>query len=176
MAKRFRTALGASVLTVLPSLVAAQAPARISVSYESAPVSEVVSGFARFSHRQIAIAPDVGARLISGNIENGEWLPALDQLLEAQGLVARPDSGGILLVQSEQPITVEFENAPLSRVVRSISIFAKRSITIAPDVGDPSVSFSARAVDWQRAFDSVLRDNGLVATPDANGNLLVVRQ
>ena len=176
MAKRLRVMAEAAVLAVLPSLVVAQAPARISVSYEAAPVSEVVSSFARFSHRRIAVAPDVSARLISGDIENGEWLPALDQLLRVQGLVARPDSGGILLVQAEQPITVEFADAPLSRVLSSISVFAKRSITMAADVGDPTVSFTARSVDWQRAFHSVLRDNGLAATSDANGNLLVVRQ
>ena len=176
MAKRLRVMVGAAVLAVLPSLVVAQSPGRISVSYQAAPVSDVASSFARFSHRRIAVAPDVSARLISGDIENGEWLPALDQLLRAQGLVVRPDSGGILLVQAEQPITVEFADAPLSRVLRSISVFAKRSITIAPDVGDPTVSFTARSVDWQRAFNSMLHDNGLVATADANGNLLVARQ
>jgi ferric-dicitrate binding protein FerR (iron transport regulator) len=168
--------VGVAVLAVLPSLVVAQAPGRISVSYQAAPVSEVVSGFARFSHQQIVVAPDVSARLISGDIENGEWSSALDQLLGAQGLVARPDSGGILRVQAEQPITVEFEDAPLSRVLRSISVFAWRSITIAPDVGDPSVSFAARSVDWQRALNSTLRDNGLAATADADGNLVVVRR
>jgi ferric-dicitrate binding protein FerR (iron transport regulator) len=176
MAKRLRAMAGAAVLVVLPSLVGAQAPGRISVSYQAAPVSDVVSGFARFSHQQITVAPDVGARLISGDIENGEWLPALDQLLGAQGLVARPDSGGALRVEAEQPITVEFQDAPLSGVLRSISAFARRSITMAPGVGDPSVSFTARSVDWQRALDSVLRDNGLAATSDASGNLVVVRR
>jgi ferric-dicitrate binding protein FerR (iron transport regulator) len=176
MAKHLRAIAGVAVLAVLPSLVVAQAPGRITVSYQAAPVRDVVSGFARFSHQPIVVAPDVGARVISGTVENGEWLPALDQLLEAQGLVARPDSGGILRVQAEQPITVEFENAPLSRVLRSISVFANRSITTAPDVGDPSVSFTARSVDWQRAFNSLLRDNGLTASADANGNLLVVRR
>jgi ferric-dicitrate binding protein FerR (iron transport regulator) len=176
MAKRFRALAGVAVIAVLPSLVVAQAPARISVSYQAAPVTEVVSSFARLSHQQITVAPDVSARLISGDIENGEWLPALDQLLGAQGLVARPDSGGILRVVAEQPITIEFENAPLSRVLRSISAFAKRSITIAPDVGDPAVSFTVRSVDWQRAVSSMLRDNGLAATADASGDLLVVRQ
>jgi ferric-dicitrate binding protein FerR (iron transport regulator) len=177
MAKRLRVMAGAAaVLAVLPSLVVAQAPGRISVSYQAAPVSDVVAGFARFSHQPISVAPDVSDRLITGTIDNGEWMPALDQLLEAQGLVARPDSGGILRVQAEQPITVDFENAPLSGVLRSISAFARRSITIAPDVGDPSVSFSARSVDWQRAFNVMLRDHGLAATADASGNLLVGRR
>src|ERR1700704_4514146 len=101
MANRFRTTAGAAVLAFLPSLAVAQAPIRVSVSYQSAPVSNVVSSFARFAPQPIAVAPDVSARLISGDIENREWLPALDQLLEAQGLIARPDSGGILRVQAE---------------------------------------------------------------------------
>ena len=176
MPNRLRTTAGLAVLVVLPSLVGAQAPARVTVSYQAAPVTDVVSSFARFAHQPIAVAPDVGGRLITGSIENTAWLPALDQLLEAQGLVARPDSGGVLRVEAEQPITVEFENAPLSRVLHSISGFAKRSITLAPDVGDPSVSFAARSVDWQRALNAMLRDNGLTATSDANGSLLVVRQ
>jgi ferric-dicitrate binding protein FerR (iron transport regulator) len=157
-------------------LVVAQAPARVTVSYQAAPVAEVVSSFARFAHQPIAVAPDVSGRLITGNIENSAWLPALDELLGAQGLVARPNSDGVLVVEAEQPITVEFENAPLSRVLHSISGFAKRSIVIAPDVGDPTVSFTARSVDWQRALNAVLRDNGLTATSDTNGRLLVVRQ
>jgi ferric-dicitrate binding protein FerR (iron transport regulator) len=176
MPNRLRAIAGVAVLAVVPSLVGAQAPALITVSYQAAPVSDVVASFARFARQPIAIAPDVGGRLITGSIENTAWLPALDQLLEAQGLVARPDSGGSLRVEAEQPITVEFENAPLSRVLHSISVFARRSITIAPNVGDPSVSFTARSVDWQRALDAMLRDNGLTATSDANGSLLVVRQ
>ena len=175
MAKRLLAMAAVALLAALPSLVAAQAPARISVSYQAAPVSEVASGFARFSHRTIVVAPDVSARLISGDVENGEWMPAFDQLLEAQGLVARPDSGGVLRVEAEQPLTLELQDAPLSRVLRSISAFAKRSITLAPDVGDRSVSFTVRSVDWQRALGSVLRDNGLAAIPGANGELLVVR-
>jgi ferric-dicitrate binding protein FerR (iron transport regulator) len=176
MAKRLHAVAAVAVLAALPSLVGAQAPARITVSYQAAPVSEVAASFARFAHQQITVAPDVGARLVSGNVENTAWLPALDQLLEPQGLVARPDSGGTLRVEAEQPLTIEFENAPLRRVLFSISVFANRSITVAPNVGDPAVSFRARAVDWQRALNTLLRDNGLAATSDANGNLVVVRQ
>ena len=164
------------MLAVVPSLVGAQAPDRITVSYQAAPVSGVVAGFARFAHQPIAIAPDVSGRLITGSIENTAWLPALDQLLEAQGLVARQESGGVLRVEAEQPITVAFESAPLSRVLHSISGFAKRPITMAPDVGDSLVSFSARSVDWQRALTAMLRDNGLTATADASGSLVVARQ
>jgi ferric-dicitrate binding protein FerR (iron transport regulator) len=176
MTKRLRATVAVAVLAVVPSLVVAQAPTRISVSYQAAPVSEVASGFARFSHQPIVVAPEVGSRLISGDIENGEWLPALDQLLGAQGLIARPDSGGMLRVEAERPLTVEFQDAPLSRVLGSISAFAKRPIALAPDVGDRSVSFTARSVDWQRALDSMLRDNGLAAVSSANGDLLVVRR
>jgi hypothetical protein len=61
-------------------------------------------------------------------------------------------------------------------VLQSISGFAKRSITVAPDVGDPSLSFTARSVDWQRALNTMLRDNGLTATSDSNGSILVIRQ
>ena len=176
MAKRLPAVVAVAVLAVLPSLVVAQAPGRISVSYQGAPVSEVASGFARFSHRTIVVAPEVGARLISGDVENGAWMPAFDQLLGLQGLVARPDSGGMLRVEAEQPITLELQGAPLSRVLGSISVFARRSITLAPNVGDRSVSFTARSVDWQRALDSMLRDNGLTATASANGALVVARQ
>jgi ferric-dicitrate binding protein FerR (iron transport regulator) len=173
MAKRILASV--ALLAVLPSLVAAQAPGRITVSYEAAPVSEVVSSFARFSHRTIVVAPDAGSRFISGSVENGEWMPALDQLLGEQGLIVRPDSGGLLRVEMEQLLTVDFQDAPLSRVLASIAGFAKHSITLAPEVGERSVSFTARSVDWQRALDGLLRDNGLIAIPDANGSLRVVR-
>jgi ferric-dicitrate binding protein FerR (iron transport regulator) len=173
MAKRILASV--AVLAVLPSLSLAQAPGRISVSYESAPVSDVVSSFARFSHRTIVVAPDVRSRVISGRVENDEWMPALDQLLGEQGLVVRPDSGGVLRVEEEQPLTVDFQDAPLSRVLASIAGFAKHSITVAPEVGDRVVSFTARSVDWQRALDALLHEKGLTAFPGANGDLLVVR-
>lgn len=176
MANRLRAALTVAVLAAVPSLVVAQAPARVTVSYQDAPVSEVASGFARVSHQSIVVAPDVGSRLITGNVENADWLPALDQLLAAQGLVARADGDGRLRVEAEQPLTVEFQDAPLSQVLASISRFAKRSITLAPDVGDRPVSFTARSVDWQRALDAMLRDNHLAVVAGATADLLVVRR
>lgn len=176
MAKHLRSTMGAVVLAVLPSLLSGQAPARISVSYQSAPVADVVASFARFAHQTIVVAPEVGDQSITGEVVNGEWLPALDQLLAAQGLVARPDSGGVLRVQAEEPISVEYANAPLRAVLRAISSHARRQITVAPDVGDPAVSFVVRSTDWQRALDVMLRDNGLTSTADVNGNIRVVRQ
>ena len=173
MAKRILASI--TLLAVLPSLAMAQAPGRISVNYEAAPVSEVVSSFARFSHRTIVVAPDVRSRFISGSVENDEWMPALGRLLGEQGLVVRPDSGGLLRVEEEQPISVDFQNASLSRVLSSISSFAKHSITLAPEVEDRAVSFTARSVDWQRALDGLLRENGLIAVPGVTGSLRVVR-
>jgi ferric-dicitrate binding protein FerR (iron transport regulator) len=162
-------------LAAVPCFLGAQ-DAKVNVQFESAPVIRVAAAFSRFSGRTISVAPDATDRALSGEVANAGWADALDRLLEPQALIARPDSGGSLRIERESPITLDFENAPLSRVVREIAKFTKRSIALAPDIGDPTVTFATRSQDWQRALDAMLNDVGCVATADADGNFRITRR
>jgi type II secretory pathway component HofQ len=71
--------------------------------------------------------------------------------------------------QIAQRITVEWQNAPLSHVVRALSAFSGQTIVVAPDVGDPELTVSVQNVDWRRALDLALASRALVARADAAG-------
>lgn len=87
---------------MLPAPAAVQAPQipqepRITVSFEAAPILEVIQTFAAFSGRSIIPGANVTGE-ITADIYDQPWDEALEALLEAHGytLVARPN--GILQV------------------------------------------------------------------------------
>ena len=75
-----------------------------------------------------------------------------------------------------QKVTMEWQNAPLTDVVRAFGTFAQRSIVVAPEVGNPEVTASITDVDWQRALDLVLMPHGLVARVDDKGVIYIERK
>jgi type II secretory pathway component HofQ len=78
--------------------------------------------------------------------------------------------------QTAREVTVEWQNAPLSQVVRAFAALSGRTIVVAPEVGDPELTVSLRNVEWQRALDLVLVAHALVARVDASGVIHVEKQ
>src|ERR1043166_2234261 len=91
----------------------------------------------------------------------------------ALALLVAPPS--FLSGQTQQRITVEYQNAPLREVVRGFAAFSGRTIGVAPDVGDPLVTAVARDVDWVAGFDKILETQPLVARPRGGGVIRVER-
>jgi type II secretory pathway component HofQ len=79
-------------------------------------------------------------------------------------------------VSLAQKVTMEWENAPLSDVVRAFAKFSGRTIVVAPDAGDRAVTASFQDVDWERAFDLMLSGLGLTRRVDAAGVIHVERR
>jgi type II secretory pathway component HofQ len=75
-----------------------------------------------------------------------------------------------------QNVTMEWQNAPLSQVIRAFARFSGRTIVLASDVGDPEVTASLQNVDWQRALGLVLARLGLVERVDPTGVIRVERR
>jgi type II secretory pathway component HofQ len=73
-------------------------------------------------------------------------------------------------------MTMEWQNAPLTDVVRAFAAFSGRTIVVAPEAGNPEVTASLADVEWQRALDVVLMAHGLVARVDATGVIRIERQ
>jgi type II secretory pathway component HofQ len=167
------TLVGLASLVLVPVIAEGQASRSITVEYESAPLSRVAEGFASLSGRAVTIAPGVGDPAITGAVRNLEWKDGLDQLLASQGLVARPNTDGGLRIEHERRMTVQYEGAPLTDVVRAISAFSEHAIVVMPDVGNPSVSASLTNVDWQRGLDQILTSAGLTAQADGAGVLRI---
>lgn len=100
---------------VLPVQAEAQ---RISLSFQSTPIAEVLFTFAEFADRSIVPGADVEAS-ISAEIRDQPWDVALQVILESQGLVAREMESGIIRVDNlvnlneretlEQPSTRAFQ-------------------------------------------------------------------
>jgi len=177
MAKRSAFTIGVAFgIAMAGSPIAAQTTPRINVAYENASLSRVMGDFARFSGHAIAVASNVRDRTITATLRNVDWSTALDFILEQNALILRAEANGAFRVEKQQLLTVQYENAPLSRVVRDMSLFSRRAITLSPDVGNPSITYGARNKDWERALDELLAQNGLVAQPDAKGILRVTRR
>lgn len=78
--------------------------------------------------------------------------------------------------QSVAPVTVNYEAAPLDRVVESFSAFSGQRIEAAPDVAGRSISAWVHDLDWESALDQILAQNELVARPTATGTLRIERE
>jgi type II secretory pathway component GspD/PulD (secretin) len=174
MAGRLGLTVGVALGLAASSALMAQVATHVTVAYENAPLSRVMGNFARYAGRSIAIADNVRDRTITVSLRDVEWSRALDFILEQNALIARPDRAGGIRIEKQQPFTVAYSNAPLNRVVRDISLFSRKAISIAPEAGNPTINYTARDLDWERALDELLAQNGLVAVVDVNGTLRVV--
>ena len=170
MPKRLRFVGCATVALVASAVSTVHAQARVvTVDYENAHISKVAQSFSAFSGRSISVAPDVGDPTLTGSARGLAWDAALDQLLASTSLIARPDSGGGLRIERERKVTIEFENAPLVQVLRSIAEYSGYRIEYGGIVGESTVTATVRNTDWQRALDQVLAPLALVARPDSLG-------
>jgi hypothetical protein len=165
--------VGLASLVLVPVVAEGQASRSVTVEYENAPLSRVAGGFASFSGRAVTIAPGIGDPAITGSVRNFDWKDGLDRLLASQALVARPNTDGGLRIEHERRMTIQYEGAPLTDVVRAIAAFSEHAIVVMPDVGNPPVSVSLKNVDWQRGLDQILTHTGLVAQTDSAGVLRI---
>jgi type II secretory pathway component HofQ len=176
MRTRVARRLAFVALIAVPATSQAQVAGRINVDYENAPLSRVIENFATYSGRTITLAQGIDDRVVTTSVRNMDWELGLDQILAAQLLVARPDSGFGLRIERERRVSVEYQDAPLSRVLHDVAKFAGLAIVLTPAAGDPQVTVSIRDVDWQRALDQILAPVGLIARPNRHGALQIERR
>lgn len=91
-------------------------------------------------------------------------------------LALSPSVGRAQATETAPRVTMEWQNAPLSDVLRAFSRFSGRTIVVAPGVGDPEITASVQNAEWPRALDVVLATRGLVARTDASGVIRVEKQ
>jgi hypothetical protein len=61
-------------------------------------------------------------------------------------------------------------------VIRGLSAFSGRTITVPRDIGNPVVNISLSDVHWRRALDLIVERQGFVAKDDPSGVIMIVRR
>jgi type IV pilus assembly protein PilQ len=86
----------------VPSLNAPQSQQpRITVTYDSASIADVMAGLAAFSGRSIIIGKDVEG-VVTAEIRNQPWDVAFQAILSSQGLSAVEEASGIIRVDNPE--------------------------------------------------------------------------
>jgi len=92
---------------------------RISVVYQGADIRDVLAAFASFAGRTIIPSSSVGLIKVDAEIRDQPWDVALQAILSAQGLDAREDANGIIIVDTQERIASRVATEPLvTRVYR----------------------------------------------------------
>src|SRR6266850_1612882 len=124
--------------------VAQQPAARITVTWDKANISDVISGFAAFSGRTIVMGKDVKGE-VTAEIKNQPWTEAFAAVLATQGLQAIELPGGIIRVDSPatlaaldstEPLTtrmIPVNYASASQLVNSVKAVVSKRGTVVSD-------------------------------------------
>ena len=119
----------------------AQAQPRITVTYDSASVLDVIAGFAEFADISIVPNAAVASQLVRGiEIRDRPWDEALDAILAAQGLGWRVTNGGIIVVDRLDSLIARESMQSETRVIRinyadADSVAATLQQLVTPDLG-----------------------------------------
>jgi type IV pilus assembly protein PilQ len=103
----------------LPSVSAGAQQPRITVTYDSASVLDVIAGFAEFADISIVPNASVAGQSVRGvEIRDRPWDEALDAILAAQGLGWRVTRGGIIVVDRLDSLIARESLQSETRVIR----------------------------------------------------------
>src|SRR5688572_14188675 len=93
---------------------------RITVTYQTSDIRDVIAAFATFSGRTIVIGKDVQGT-VTAEIKDQPWDVALQAILQAQGLAASEENTGIISIDSYANILAKEANEPLTTQLVSIN-------------------------------------------------------
>ncbi|MDH4044895.1 MAG: AMIN domain-containing protein [Gemmatimonadota bacterium] len=98
----------------VPALNAPQSQQpRITVTYDSASIADVMAGLAAFSGRSIILGKDVSG-VITAEIRNQPWDVAFESILSSQGLSAVEETSGIIRVDNPEILAKRDSLEPLT--------------------------------------------------------------
>ena len=100
---------------------------RITVTYQTSDIRDVIAAFATFSGRTIVIGKDVQGT-VTAEIKDQPWDVALQAVLQAQGLAASEENTGIISIDSYANILAKEANEPLTTQLVSINYASASSL------------------------------------------------
>ena len=107
----------AEVPPPVPAAQQSQQP-RVTVTYDSASIADVMDGFASFAGRSIILGKDVRG-VVTAQIRNQPWDVAFQAILASQGLSASEEASGIIRVDNPEILAQRDSLEPLTtKIVR----------------------------------------------------------
>ena len=105
---------------------------RITVTWDSASIAEVMAGFAEFSGRSIVLGQNVQGVTVTAQIRDQPWDIALREILAANGFVAEedPETGIIRIVDPRQIAIFRDSLAPRKTVVLPMNFARAASVAV----------------------------------------------
>jgi type II secretory pathway component GspD/PulD (secretin) len=125
---------------------------RVSITWEAAPLSEVLRAFAAFSGASIVVGAGVEG-FVTADINDQPWDVALEAILRALGFFAVEEESGIIRVQSVADVSTQETIEPV--VTRSYRL-----------------SF-ARASEVQTALAPLLSPRGAISVLETSNTVIV---
>ena len=155
---------------------------RITVTYQSSDIRDVIAAFATFSGRTIVIGKDVQGT-VTAEIKDQPWDVALQAILQAQGLAASEENTGIISIDSYANILAKEANEPLTTQLVSInyanasSLVSTISSLLSKDCSKAGLTTAASGAANQAAVQGAatcIVRGGVVA--DTSTNTLLVTE
>ena len=105
---------------------------RITVTWDSASIAEVMAGFAEFSGRSIVLGQNVQGITVTAQIRDQPWDIALREILAANGFVAEedPETGIIRIVDPRQIAIFRDSLAPRQTVVLPMNFARAANVAV----------------------------------------------
>jgi type IV pilus assembly protein PilQ len=85
---------------------------RVTVSFDSEPIMNVLLTFSDFASRSIVASPDVRQVVVTADVKEQPWDVALDAILAAHGLSAYENNSGIIIVEKLSSIKARQAEEP----------------------------------------------------------------
>lgn len=114
--------------TPAPALLQQSQQQRLTVTFDSAHISDVVATFSQFSNRSIILGEQVDFIVRGIEIRDQPWDIAFREILEANGLIGVEQQSGIILVQTPGQQAARDSLEPKRTVVHHVNFKSAGSI------------------------------------------------
>ena len=165
-------------LSMLPEPQARQLPPRISITFEKAPISDVLANFAAFSHRTIIPAKGVTGD-ITAEIRDQPWDVAMKVVLNANGLDAVEDPNGIIIVNTQEALAARPRFEPLTTITVPFNYTAAAAVAealrgrLTRDCGSQAVGSGAPAAGAASASPMTCPTRGTVSADSLSNSVSI---
>jgi type IV pilus assembly protein PilQ len=149
---------------------------RISITWEDAPIADVLASFAEISGRTIVRGRAVEGT-VSAEIKDQPWDVAMKAILDAQGLAATEENSGIIVVDSYENILQRQASEPLTTQFVNVNYVSAASIveTVKTLLSKDCATGAGAASDPQNPGAPICITRGTV-TADSGTNSLLVQE